>query len=56
MLPITRVLETTLYVDDLEESRRFYEAVMGLSAMAVSDRLVSLDAGEGTPTDGHADG
>ena len=45
---ITRVLETALYVDDLEESVRFYEGVMGLNAMSREDRLVALDAGGGT--------
>jgi catechol 2,3-dioxygenase-like lactoylglutathione lyase family enzyme len=45
---IKRVLETSLYVDDLEESTRFYERVMGLNAMSRGDRLVALDAGEGT--------
>ena len=45
---ITRVLETALYVDDLEESVRFYEGVMGLNAISTGDRLVALDAGEGT--------
>jgi catechol 2,3-dioxygenase-like lactoylglutathione lyase family enzyme len=46
--PITRMLETALYVDHLDGARRFYETVMGLTAMSVSDRLVSMDAGEGT--------
>ncbi len=45
---IKRVLETALYVDDLGESARFYEAVLGLTAISRGDRLVALDAGEGT--------
>ena len=45
---IKRILETALYVDDLEESVRFYEGVMGLKAISRGDRLVALDAGEGT--------
>ena len=45
---IKRVLETGLYVDDLEESVRFYERILGLRAIASGDRLVALDAGEGT--------
>lgn len=48
MPPITRILETALYVDDLDASRRFYETVVGLTSMSASDRFVSLDAGEGT--------
>jgi catechol 2,3-dioxygenase-like lactoylglutathione lyase family enzyme len=45
---ITRVLETALYVNDLEESVRFDEGVMGPNAMSREDRLVALDAGRGT--------
>jgi len=43
-----RVLETALYVDDLERAAAFYTGVMGLRAMLGTDRLVALDAGEGT--------
>lgn len=45
---IKRVLETAVYVDDIEESVRFYEEVVGLTAIARGDRLVALDAGGGT--------
>ena len=45
---IKRVLETALYVDDLEASARFYEGVLGLRPISRGDRLVALDAGEGT--------
>ena len=45
---ITRVLETSLYVDDIAASARFYEEVMGLNAISKGDRLVALNAGEGT--------
>ena len=48
MPQIERVLETALYVDDLEESLRFYERVIGLNTMSRGDRLVALDAGRGT--------
>ena len=45
---IKRILETALYVDDLEETARFYEDVIGLNVMSRGDRLVALDAGNGT--------
>lgn len=44
--PKTRgILETALYVADLDRARRFYEAAAGLTAMLVSPRLVAMDAG-----------
>ena len=46
--PIRRVLETALYVDDLECARAFYSDVLGLRALSTSARLNALDAGEGT--------
>lgn len=46
--PVRRVLETALYVDDLERARSFYETVMGLEAMVSDARLVALDAGGGS--------
>ena len=48
MPKIKRILETALYVDDLDASVRFYERVTGLNAISRGDRLVALDAGEGT--------
>lgn len=45
---VSRVLETALYVEDLNESVRFYERVMGLNQMSSGDRLAAMDAGEGT--------
>ncbi len=45
---IKRVFETALYVDDLKKSVRFYVEIMGLNAISRGDRLVALDAGEGT--------
>jgi len=45
---IRRVLETALYVDDLERARRFYETVLGLAVMVEGERLVAFDAGSGT--------
>ena len=45
---VRRVLETSLYVEDLARAVEFYERVIGLSAMSRGDRLVAMDAGEGT--------
>ena len=39
------VLETGLYVDDLEKARAFYEGVMGLQAMFMDDRLAAYPVG-----------
>jgi len=44
---ITRVLETALYVNDLDRARDFYVG-LGLRVMLDADRLVALDAGGGT--------
>jgi len=48
MLRVKRVLETALYVRDLEVATRFFESVLGLHPMSRGDRLVALEAGEGT--------
>jgi catechol 2,3-dioxygenase-like lactoylglutathione lyase family enzyme len=45
---ITRLLETSLYADDIAATAEFYEAVIGLRAMMRSPRLVAFDAGGGT--------
>ena len=37
MPQVTRVLETALYVEDLTESARFYERVLGLILMSKGD-------------------
>lgn len=39
------VLETALYVADLEASRRFYRAVLGLEPMHADSRLLAYDLG-----------
>lgn len=46
--PVRRVLETALYVDDLEPARSFYQRVLGLEPMVSDARLVALDAGGGS--------
>jgi len=49
MIPrVRRILETALYVRDLDEAIHFYERVVGLKCMSSGDRLAALDAGEGT--------
>lgn len=44
---VSRILETALYVEDLERSARFYTEVIGLAVMLSTPRLVALDAGGG---------
>jgi catechol 2,3-dioxygenase-like lactoylglutathione lyase family enzyme len=45
---ITRILETALYVDDLNAAVAFYRDILGLCVLEASPRLVSLDAGQAT--------
>ena len=45
---ITRMLETALYVDDLDEAVAFYRDVLNLQVLNATDRLVSMDAGQAT--------
>jgi catechol 2,3-dioxygenase-like lactoylglutathione lyase family enzyme len=42
---IDGLLETSLYVADLDRTAAFYERVLGLGVMLRSPRLVALDAG-----------
>ncbi len=46
--PVRRVLETALYVDDLERAVAFYRDVLGMRPMGEPPRLVPMDAGAGT--------
>jgi catechol 2,3-dioxygenase-like lactoylglutathione lyase family enzyme len=39
------VLETALYVDDLERAARFYESVLGLSVLTSDARFQAYDVG-----------
>ena len=39
------VLETALYVDDMDRSRAFYEGVLGLAAMFADTRLTAYPVG-----------
>ncbi|TCK31682.1 glyoxalase/bleomycin resistance protein/dioxygenase superfamily protein [Ancylobacter aquaticus] len=46
--PLSGVLETGLYVDDLPRARAFYERVLGLEAMITDDRFCAYKAGPGS--------
>jgi len=46
--PISRVLETALYCDDLPGTAAFYRDVMGFGEHFHDDRLVALDSGGST--------
>jgi catechol 2,3-dioxygenase-like lactoylglutathione lyase family enzyme len=45
---IKRVLETVLYCDNLAKSAAFYQTLLSVEPMLTGDRLVALEAGEGT--------
>lgn len=42
---IDGLLETSIYVDDMERAARFYGEVLGLKAMLRTSRLTAFDAG-----------
>lgn len=44
-LKLGRVLETALYVDDLERAAAFYEQVLGLAPVSKDSRFHAYDAG-----------
>jgi catechol 2,3-dioxygenase-like lactoylglutathione lyase family enzyme len=45
---IRRIVETALDCDDLASSAAFYTTLFGATPMVSGDRLVAIDAGEGT--------
>jgi catechol 2,3-dioxygenase-like lactoylglutathione lyase family enzyme len=45
---VRRIVETALDCDDLARSAAFYTTLLEATPMVSSDRLVALDAGEGT--------
>jgi catechol 2,3-dioxygenase-like lactoylglutathione lyase family enzyme len=45
---VRRVLETALDCDDLPRSAAFYTHLLGVTPMIDTERLVAIDAGEGT--------
>ena len=46
MPPVEQVLETALYVDDLERSARFYESVFGFERIDSGERLIAMSVRE----------
>ncbi|MEO7510864.1 MAG: VOC family protein [Gemmatimonadaceae bacterium] len=42
MPPLTGILETALYVDDLSRSRKFYQDLFGFEVVVDVERLVAL--------------
>ncbi|WP_421983314.1 VOC family protein [Roseibium sp.] len=44
---INGVLETAVYVDDMDAAHAFYSHVLGLKRMVAGDRLFAYDAGPG---------
>ena len=42
---LNRILETALYVADVERSRAFYERILGLTCFLALDRMCALSAG-----------
>ena len=46
--PLTRVVETALYFDDLPAAAAFYRDVLGLRLMNEGPRLVAFDAAAGS--------
>jgi len=45
---VRRVLETALYVDDVDRAVKFYTSVLGLRLMGQAERMASVDAGSST--------
>jgi catechol 2,3-dioxygenase-like lactoylglutathione lyase family enzyme len=43
MPELNGILETAIYVDDMEGAKRFYEDVMGLKPMFADNRLIAYD-------------
>jgi catechol 2,3-dioxygenase-like lactoylglutathione lyase family enzyme len=43
-----RILETSLYVDDVDRTRAFYEGVLGLRPMMHDERLTAYPVGPGS--------
>ena len=45
MPKLSGVIETALYVDDLEQARLFYEDILGLSRLTGDARFLAFDVG-----------
>jgi catechol 2,3-dioxygenase-like lactoylglutathione lyase family enzyme len=48
MAAIAHLLETALYVDDMDRATAFYRDVLGLRLLDASPRLSAMDAGRAT--------
>jgi len=48
MARITHLLETALYVEDIERATAFYRDALGLRVLDAGARLVAMDAGRST--------
>ena len=44
-MKLDRVIETSLYVDDLDRAAKFYEQVLGLTALTSDKRFRAYDVG-----------
>jgi catechol-2,3-dioxygenase len=40
---VSQILETSLYVEDLEQSRRFYECLLGFTAFFQDERMCAME-------------
>ncbi|WP_428485921.1 VOC family protein [Rhodopila sp.] len=40
---VSQILETSLYVEDLDRSRRFYERLFGFTALVQDDRMCAME-------------
>jgi catechol 2,3-dioxygenase-like lactoylglutathione lyase family enzyme len=47
MLTVNGILETALYVQDVERSRQFYQSLLGLEIMDDDERFCAFDVREG---------
>ena len=43
---VTGILETALYVSDIEQSAAFYEKLMGFRRLLAEDRLIGMSVGD----------
>jgi catechol 2,3-dioxygenase-like lactoylglutathione lyase family enzyme len=47
MIPVNGILETALYVDDLQRSAAFYQSLFEFEPVLTADRLVALSVRKG---------
>lgn len=48
MPTLNGVIETALYVDDMDQARAFFEGILGLQSFTADHRFTAYDAGAGT--------